>query len=162
MAANATKMIKNKVKKLFALTKSLTNESVYVGVPSSEAVRDDDDEVNNAALAAIHDRGAPANNIPARPFMEPGIENAQPKILEQMKKGAEAALDGNDDKRMQCLHRAGLIAQNSVRSYINSGIAPVLSELTLAARRRRGRTGTKALIDTGQLRNSIIYVIRKK
>jgi hypothetical protein len=34
--------------------------------------------------------------------------------------------------------------------------------MTLERRRAKGRTGTKPLIDTGQLRNAITYVLRKK
>ena len=63
------------------------------------------------------------------------------------------------------LHRVGLTAQNSVRRVINAGVAPPLAASTLRSRRTRKvakRTGTVALIDTGQLRNSITYVIRPK
>jgi hypothetical protein len=50
-----------------------------------------------------------------------------------------------------------------VRAFITAGqgFAP-LAAATLAARRRKGRTGTKPLIDTGQLRRAITYVLRRK
>ena len=59
-------------------------------------------------------------------------------------------------------NKAGLIAQNSVKATITAGegFAP-LAESTLAARKRRGVSRTKPLIDTGSLLNSITYVIRK-
>ena len=57
-------------------------------------------------------------------------------------------------------HAAGLIAQNSVRRTLTTAAYRPLSERTLAERRARGRTGTKPLIDTGQYRNSITYVVR--
>jgi len=161
MANNATKLIKDDLKRLMRVSAALTDSNIFVGVPSEETSREEG-EMNNATLAYIHDRGAPANNIPARPFLEPGIDQVVDKIAEQMKKGAQAVMGGNQSQLDQVLNRTGLIAQNSVRKLINSGIAPELAPSTILARRRAGKTRTKPLIDTGQLRNSIIYVIRRK
>jgi len=162
MAKNATSMIVNKFTKITKLVNTLTEQYIYAGVPSDKDSRIDESEVNNAILAYINDRGSPANNIPARPFMEPGIELAKDKINAQLKKAGQYALDGKKSEMEQAFHRAGLIAQNSIRSVINAGIRPELAPGTLAARRRAGKTRTKPLIDTGQLRNSIIYAVRRK
>jgi hypothetical protein len=102
------------------------------------------------------------NNLPARPFLVPGVESAQKAATDELKKGADDAMDGNAHAADKALHRAGIVASNAVKAKINSGIAPELAESTLAARRRRGRTGTTPLIDTGSLRNAITYVLRKK
>jgi hypothetical protein len=59
-------------------------------------------------------------------------------------------------------NKAGLIAESSVRKKINEGPFEPLAPKTLQERKRRGRTGEKPLIDTGQLRNSVTYVIRPK
>lgn len=99
-------------------------------------------------------------SIPPRPFLEPGIAAAQPKITARLGNAAAAALEGDLAAVENQLHAAGLEAQNSVRAVINAGIDPALSPATIADRQRRGRTGTVPLIDTGQLRNSITYVIR--
>jgi len=48
-----------------------------------------------------------------------------------------------------------------VKAKISSGPFKKLADATLAARRRRGRTGTKPLQDTDQLLNSVTYVMRK-
>jgi hypothetical protein len=37
-----------------------------------------------------------------------------------------------------------------------------LAERTLAARKARGRTGEKPLIDTGQLRNAVTFVVQAR
>lgn len=137
----------------------LSRTEVLVGVPQDKNTRKD--EMSNAAIAYINDKGSPAQNIPARPFMEPGVQEASPKISKQMMMAANKALTDPEEANVH-LNRAGLIAQNSIRAKINSNIGPVLAEATLAARRRRGRTGTNTLVDTGQLRNSITYVVRKK
>ncbi|MNT50592.1 hypothetical protein D3C72_1875180 [compost metagenome] len=57
---------------------------------------------------------------------------------------------------------AGMTASNSVKAKINSNIRPELAESTLEARRQRGVTRENTLVDTGQLRNSVTYVIRNK
>ena len=160
----------------------LTNNEVLVGVPSDETDRQESGAMTNATLAYIHDNGSPAQNIPARPFMRPGIDNAKERLAKVFKRGAERILDGDQNAEMEALHAAGLIAQASIRAVINAGIAPPLADSTLRARmrKRRGRIGArlelesraagnpagmanvKPLIDTGQLRNSINYVIRTR
>lgn len=139
---------------------SLVKEQTLVGIPDSNAARKEG-PINNAALGYINEFGSPANNIPARPFLIPGVEAAEPAVLKQLKRGAEGALDGRLDAADKALHSAGILAVNAVRGKINEGVPPPLADSTLAARRRRGRTGTKPLIDTGQLRNAITYVLRK-
>ncbi|MCX5516230.1 hypothetical protein C3941_19770 [Kaistia algarum] len=142
--------------------KSLTQSRVLVGVPAGETERQDGEPITNAALAYIHDNGAPEANIPARPFMRPGIESAEGSIANKMKAGAVKTLQGDKEAVDQTMMAVGLIAQSSIKSKINEGIPPPLAPNTLADRRRRGRTGEIPLIDTGQLRNSINFVVRKK
>lgn len=162
---NAAKLVLNKLPKMKLIFVKLAGQEVLAGVPRDEAVRTasaEAGEMNNATLAYIHENGAPASNIPARPFMRPGVEDVKDKIANEFKLGARSAVQGNEaeiDKRM---NRAGLIAQSAMRARINEGPPPPLKPGTIAARNRRGRTGTKPLIDTGQLRNSINYVVRKK
>lgn len=158
MAKNAAVLTRDKFKGVLAGLKHLQSD-VLVGVPAENGVRRDGEGMTNAALAYIHDNGSAAANIPARPFMRPGIIEAHEKITGALKKGANEALSGNAGGVQRALNVAGLTAQSSIRAKINSGIEPALSPRTLAA---RGRKGTKPLIDTGQLRNSINYVVRKK
>ena len=160
---------------------SAMNSDVLVGVPAEKAQRKEENQpMNNATLAYIHDNGSPAANIPARPFMRPGIYAAQDKITGALRAGAVQALDGKTAAVERSLNIAGLTAQSSIRGVINEGIAPPLADSTLEARARRGsksakhelnarsqgmtlgNAGAKPLIDTGQLRNSINYVVRRK
>lgn len=162
---NAAKLILNKLPKMKVIFVKLAGQEVLAGVPRDEAVRSDPDEpseMNNASLAYIHENGAPASNIPARPFMRPGVEDVKDKIANEFKLAARSAVLGNEGEVDKRMNRVGIIAQSSMRTRINEGPPPPLKPGTIAARKRRGRTGTKPLIDTGQLRNSINYVIRKK
>lgn len=141
----------------------LVKQEVLVGVPDSTAGRKDDGEpISNAEIGYIQETGSPANNIPARPHLVPGVQDARPKFEPQLQRGVEAALDGDLEQVQRRLNMAGIAAQNSVRAKVNSNIAPQLAESTLEARRRRGVTRENTLVDTGQYRNSITYVIRKK
>lgn len=142
---------------------TLTRSKVLVGVPASKAARDPvedahgaDQSINNAELAYIHDNGAPEANIPARPFMRPGIESAKAPISNAMQRGAKAALDGNASAVDQALTRAGIAAQTGIQEKITDGPFAPLKPATIA---RKG--SDKPLIDTGQLRRSINFVVDK-
>ena len=141
----------------------LVKKEVLVGVPDSTAGRKDQGEpLSNAEIGYILENGSPANNIPARPHLVPGVQDARPKFEPQLQKGVEAALDGDLEKVERSMNRAGLVAQNSVRAKVNSNIQPKLADSTLDARRRRGVMRENTLVDTAQYRNSITYVVRKK
>lgn len=144
-----------------AALKIMQKREILVGVPQASGPRKSG-TITNAALAAIHDKGSPSQNIPARPFMEPGIQSVAPQIQQRLLTVGQAVLEGDAVKAEQGMQATGLIAQNGMRNKINSNIAPALKPATLAARRRRGRTGTRTLIDTGQLRNSLTYVVKDK
>lgn len=155
------KVTKDNVDSMLAAVKAMANQRVLVGVPSEEAPRRGE-PLNNATLAYIHENGSPARNIPARPFLKVGVESAKPKLLSTLKAYAKQAFT-NKAAIEQGLNAAGLVAQSAVKNRIRSGegFAP-LKPGTLAARRRKGAKGTKPLIRTGQLLNSITYVVRDK
>lgn len=154
------------VKKLMKALKSLPHKNVLVGIPSDKSNRKaevgEKADITNAELGYIHEYGAPEKNIPARPFLIPGVEEVKPQVIKYFKEAGKAAVEGNITQIEKYFHMAGLAAQNTVRAKINNGDFEPLSEVTLRLRRSRGRTGTRPLIDTGQLRNSITYVIRNK
>lgn len=154
VTAQATE-IKTKidVESLIKELKALSNNRVLVGVPSEKADREFSAEewenrkkkpiserMNNAQLAYIHDRGSPKANIPARPFMKPGIAKAQGGINKEFKAAAMAKLDGNESEVSIRLHRAGLMAQNSIRGVIRigEGFEPLKRGTLLARMRKRG------------------------
>lgn len=170
----------------------LVGQEVLVGIPATEAERNDDrssGEPNNAQLGYIHNYGSPATNIPARQFLEPGIEEQRASITNHLRMAAKAALDGNVEKVDVSLSAAGLIASTGVRNKLNSGAFEALAPSTVRNRHKSRGTksmrasekryleliaegsapeqaqeevGIQPLVNTGQLRNSITYVIRKK
>lgn len=158
----SVKVIKDNVAATLKSIHLLVQQDVMVGIPLSSAERPDDAPITNAEIGYIQEFGAPGANIPARPHLVPGIEGAEKQIGLQLKKGAEAACDGNRKGVMDALESAGFVGEMAVKAKITSVIPPPLAPSTLADRRRRGRTGETPLLDTAEYRNSITHVIRKK
>jgi hypothetical protein len=168
---------------------TILNVEVLVGVPSDTSDRpkelapQDADAITNAALAYIHDQGAPEARIPQREFMRPGIADARPEIERRLASAMRAAMRGNALVAEQAMHQAGIVAQSAIRNRIDAGIPPPLADYTLRKRNARTKKGSKSaqiemqrraeglapstqyakpLIDTGELRKSITYVIRSR
>lgn len=164
MAKTFLKVKSDFTKGLTGAISALQAKSVAVGIPAAETDRDDG-EITNAALLFINNFGSPAQNIPARPVMDIGIRNAKDAITAEFEAFGRAVFtkDVGPQAYDKYYNRIGIIASNSIKAVINSqeGIAPP-SEATLANRERKGFKGTKALIETGQLRNAITYVIETK
>jgi hypothetical protein len=158
-------VVRDDLAKVAAGIALLATSRVLVGVPAAETNRKAEDgkppKITNAGIAYVQDLGSPELNIPARPFLRPGVEAVQGQIEHRMKQAGDAALNGKPDVVDRALHAVGLIAQASVRKKIVDGPFIPLAPATLAARRRKGFAGTKPLTVTGQLRNAISYVIRR-
>lgn len=154
-------MLKDGLPKLLKGLHQLPKRGVLVGIPAAKGPRDEGDPVNNAALGYIHEFGAPEANIPARPFLIPGVRSATDRVAISFRRAGEAALSGNNEKAEASINAAGMAAVASVQRRLTDGPFVPLAETTLAARRRRGVTRTKPLIDTGQLRRAVTYVLRK-
>src|SRR5246127_1204861 len=91
----------------------LAGKDVLVGIPDSAPERTDT-PITNAQIGYIQETGSPANNLPARPFLIPGVAEVQGQCAERLKKGATAALSGNLGGATAQLTAAGLIAERSV------------------------------------------------
>ncbi len=150
-------MITDALPDLLRRLASVAQRDVLVGVPAGEGR---DDGPTNAEIGYQNEFGSPANNIPARPHLLPGVASVQDKVVAKLTQAADAAASGRVSDAERHLHAAGLLAQNSVRRTLTTTAYRPLSERTLAERRARGRTGTKPLIDTGQYRRAITYIVR--
>jgi hypothetical protein len=153
------RVVKDVLPQMLKQVSALVKQEVLVGIPEDKADRGTGEAVTNAELGYIHEFGAPEANIPARPFLVPGIASAQAKVADYFKQIAQNALRGRD-VTAQGMNAAGLTAASAVKRYMATADFVPLSPVTLAARRRRGVTRTKPLIDTANLQNHITYVIR--
>lgn len=151
---------------LLKALRALEKREVVVGFPMDKNVerrRDEGEDVDitNAEIAFIQTKGDPEGNLPPRPFLEEGVREGGPKIAAQLRNTAMNALEGNVSGVEKGFTATGLVAVSAVRNKIVVGPFQKLADSTIAARRRRGRTGTKPLQDTGQLRNAVNFATRE-
>lgn len=172
------------------ILKSLDDVEVLVGIPESTSERKKEG-LTNADLAFIHTHGArtsgmikemnkaidkqnatfsqaykmylqahgsPAYRIPPRPIIEPAIEANIEKISKHFQKATKYFLEGNRDEGIKELHATGLLAQNYVRKWFvdERNNWPPNAPSTIKA-----KGSDRPLIDTGELRKSITYVVRE-
>ncbi len=110
----------------------------------------------------IKSHGSPLWHIPPRPVIEPAINNNKKEIAERLitayGKAMENIYAGDSmQTAMQHLEAVGMYAQNIVRAWFtnpNNGWASN-SPLTIA---KKG--SSNPLIDTGEMRKSITYVVK--
>lgn len=167
----ALKVTIDKTNDLAEALRLLADTNVLVGIPTENNERTDS-PIGNASIGYINENGSPAQGIPPRPFLEPGVRGSVDQWSAALAEAAKAALDGNPAAVERGFYKAGIIAVSAVKSGIAAGIPPPLKEATVRARRRRSagsayrRKATRPedvtpLIDSGQLINSITFVVRK-
>jgi len=167
MGKTGVTMTKDAFDDVLKQIRSLTKEEVLIGVPDENAGRqpeqgEQEKPISNAEIGYVMEFGLPEKNIPARPHLVQGVREATDQLGEILQAGAMKALNGDKQAADIALNKAGLAGQNAVRKKVTDGPFVPLSPKTLEARKRRGRTGEKPLIDTGQYRNSLTYVVRPK
>jgi len=145
----------------------LLSSRLYVGIPSENSARDDDSGVTNAQLGWINEKGSPLQNIPARPFLAPGVASVKNDIIAALKKIGSEALSTKENKEarvQQGLTALGLHVAGAVQEYMSDpGHFEPLAEATIEARKRKGMVAPFApLKETGQMWRSIKPVIRPK
>lgn len=182
---NAAKLVKSNFKALKKTVERLVDTQVLVGVPAEKTPRKEDGP-NNATLLYVHENGSPAANVPARPTLGPGVEAVKEQIAETLGSAAKKAVKG-EAQTDKDFHRVGLLAVSSVRAQF-ANLSPPLKRSTIlnrfrsrgTAKRRKSEeefvqavsegipveaaqqaAGIQPLMNTGQLRNAINYVIRK-
>lgn len=143
---------------LKAALERIANSQVYVGIPQSAASRPGE-PVNNAELMYLHTNGSALQHIPARPVIEPAIEEPTNKALisAALGKAAKDYLAGDPEAAHQDLEKAGMLGANAAKKWFVSplnGWAPN-TPYTIA---RKG--SDRPLIDTGELRRSITSVVK--
>lgn len=154
----------DKSRDVLAALREIGRRDVLVGIPG-EASEREDAPFGNAGIGYINENGSPAQNIPPRPHLQPGVRSVQDETTAQLKLAALAVLDGKSGRAEQYLARAGVIAANAVKRYIIIGNLTPLAPSTLYARKHRKvapRNGENPLIDTGEYRRTITYVVRDK
>lgn len=165
----------------------LAKKTICVGVPNEEDIVRDD--ISNAELLYIHtngirdttmiramqhdldsgtpyskahemyvhENGSPLWHSPPRPVLEPAIDNSKEVIAKHMKKAVETVLDGNNPDVE--LEKIGTIGRDAAKDWFTnpSNNWPANSEDTI---KRKG--SDKPLVDTGELRKALTFIIKSK
>lgn len=104
----------------------------------------------------VHENGSPLWQVPPRPILEPAIDNSKDLIAEEMKNVAETALDGKNVT--VALEKVGMLGQNIARDWFTNPENKWASNSRNTIKRKGS---DKPLIDSGELRKSITYVIKE-
>jgi hypothetical protein len=180
-------MTKDDVPQLLRAIKSMQSERILVGVPDTNADRqavagEPASKITNAGIALVMEFGDPSKNIPARPFLVPAVVGMKDSLPDMFRTVAQKVLTGGAGAVQSGFTIIGQRVADAVKKKITDGPFQELSIRTIEARARRGRKGAQAylkgvkagtattpsaagvkpLIDTGQLRRAINFVIRPK
>jgi hypothetical protein len=114
--------------------------------------------ISNAELLFIFTNGSPLRGQPARPVIEPAIE--QPKTAERIARALAAAsiaaLDGNKEGMMDALDRAGTIGESAAKRWFTDSRNGWEPNAPSTIRAKGSETPG---IDTGQMRRAITHVV---
>lgn len=121
--------------------------------------------------------GDEGNNIPARPFIRPAMDNERQKWIDFIDNAIKAELGkGAKGDFARAFEKLGLMVQGDIQDYIHRVQNPPLAPLTLAKRaEKRGLTKeqtenmsteryavfSKPLEDTGQMISTVSYKVYK-
>ena len=135
----------------------LRKHKVDVGLTSTASGR-------SKFLLGIHTRGSPVMRIPLRPVVEPALaqDSLKSEMGEKMLSSCEAALAGDLTGTRAGLEASGQRGADGIREYIDAGIDPPNSPVTLpggwiwnrVAKKGvlvGGKNGDTPMKDTGQL-----------
>ena len=141
---------------------------VKVGLPDSAGA-------HLRFILAIQEHGAPVMRIPSRRVVGPALENesTREKMAEAMADALRAAWDGDPDGAQGALEEAGQAGADGIRKYIDAGISPANSPVTVSggwiwnrvAKKGvyvSGKGFNKPLYDTGELYNAFGYEITEE
>ena len=158
----------DQIKKRSKCLKYLQTHRVDVGLTSGASAR-------SKFLLAIHTRGSPVMRIPPRPVVRPALarETLRAEMAECLMEACEAANNGDLSGTQAGLENAGQRGAEGIREYIDAGIDPPNSPVTLSGGwiynrvakkgvRVKGKTGDKPLLDTGALYNDFDYEVTER
>ena len=157
-----------KIEKIFQGIKTLGATEVEVGLPSSAGGQ-------LAFILGVQEHGSPVMRIPPRPVIGPGLaqEDVRAEMAEGLRQAAEAALDGDEDGIAAGFEAAGKAGADGIRAYIDAGIKPGNSPVTISGGwiyNRVAKTGMlvggkgfdKPLYETGELYGAFSWEVKAR
>ena len=123
----------------------LRKNKVDVGLTSSASGR-------SRFLLGIHTHGSPVMHIPPRPVVQPALhrEGLQQEMSEFLMDSCQAAFDGNMAGTVAGMEGCGQRGADGIREYIDGGIAPPNSPVTLSGGWIYNRVAKKGVLVKGK------------
>ena len=159
---------KETLEKRLAALRYLAEHRVDVGLTETASER-------NRMILAIQEHGSPVMRIPPRPVVGPGLQRAETRqaMTEALTAAVIAAHEGDEAAAQAGLEACGQAGADGIRAYIDSGIQPGNSPVTVSGGwvyNRVAKTGVpvrgkgfdKPLYETGELYQSFSYEIKTK
>lgn len=167
---------------LFGGWNYLRKSEVLVGIPKERNASHGG--ITNAELLYIHSNGSPANGIPARPTIEPGIQDpkSRPVIQTLLGEAMKAAITGNISGAQLAQKKAGQVAVNAAKAvfgsaslkrlkgnirrirtskvYTSDDFSPISGISLVGKHVWKVQHNPAPLVNTGALRNAVTFVIR--
>ncbi len=157
---------KEDLEKMEEALEVLKSTWVEVGLPKDASAR-------NRFLLALHQRGSPIMRIPPRPVVGPalGSAEAQSAMTEALISSCEAAAEGDVSGVTEGFEEAGQAGVDAIHSYIDAGISPANSPVTVGGGwiyNRVARTGVlvggkgfnKPMYATGELYGAFDWEVK--
>lgn len=146
----------------------LRKHKVDVGLTSSASAR-------SRFLLGIHSHGSPIMRIPPRPVVQPALsqEGLRSEMGDKLAEACGAAFDGDLAGTEKGLEDAGQRGADGIREYIDAGIPPPNSPVTLSggwiynrvAKKSvlvSGKSGSTPMKDTGKLYEDFDYEVTSR
>jgi hypothetical protein len=141
------------------LSRMAEKRRVKVGILSDEPkeISEDasyrDEPASLLEIAGYHEFGAPDAGIPMRSFIRATVDEKGDEITAAINSQARLVVLGKATA-IVAMERLGAFVKGLIQARIAAGIEPANAESTVL---RKG--SSKPLVDTGQLRSSIAYVV---
>ncbi len=145
--------------------RKLKTVRVKVGLPASAGSR-------LRFILAVQEHGSPMMRIPPRPVIRPALAKPETRsaMAGEMRKALQAAWEGDEGAARAAMESAGKAGADGIRKYIDTGIPPANSPVTVsggwiynrAAHKSvyvPGKGKNKPLFDTGALYDAFGYEI---
>lgn len=120
---------------------------IHEGAPQPES-----GDLNMATLGAVLHFGSEDGHIPARPWLDTGVESGTQDILDTIRSGAGKGLPLD-----AVLEHVGVVAAGAVQEYMTDLRTPPNAPSTIE---RKG--SDNPLIDTGAMRQSVSYAVTRE
>lgn len=139
-------------KKLKKELEKLQNIEVRAGFQHGKAAEDDGADICD--VAAWNEFGT--SNMPSRPFIRDAVDNKGDEVAKILQQEMAAVLNGQSTTENLC-KRAGLKMKDIIQESITDGDFAPNAASTIA---KKG--SSHPLIDSGRMRQSVMYVVREK